>query len=80
MYLKKNKFAGYGVGVAGDAFPVSQLSEGQTWQHRDTGLVGQEEIKAQVRRKEGFEEKKKERMMRLLSCSSGILQQREDFH
>lgn len=52
MYLKKNKFAGYGVGVAGDAFPVSQLSEGQTWQHRDTGLVGQEEIKAQVRRKE----------------------------
>lgn len=47
--------------------------------HR-AGGAGRNKSTGQKKRKEGFEEKKKERMMRLLSCSSGILQQREDFH
>lgn len=48
------------MGVAGDAFLVSQLSEGETWPGGAAAqgtqilpvLVEQEEIKGQVRRKE----------------------------
>lgn len=73
------------MGVAGDAFLVSQLSEGETWLGGaaaqghgscSAGGTGRNKRTGQKKRaEEGFEEEKKERraMMTLLSCSSGIL-------